>query len=476
MRPILRDIRTNGAITALTLEQPSFRPPSIFAISRVEQPSCHELAGDISVLKGDLMVGRKLVAFLGFTVLMFAVRVESTFGQAATSLAQLNGTILDASGGAVAKANVTLREVETNRTYSATSSDSGYYVIPNLAPGQYELKVTFTGFTPYTQTGIVLRVGQTATIGVTLGVKSGEEQLVVTTEAQQIEPTKTEISQVIETQQIGSLPISGRLFTDFALLTPGVATSRTSLGTTFTDFETTQISFAGMRSFSNEITVDGADFVNASSGVQRATPPQESVQEFRVVNNSFGSEYGRAVGGIVNIVTKGGTNDLHGSIYDYLQSSATDARSLLQPAPLPHELRQNQFGGTLGGPIRKDKTFFFMNYEARRRAESPIYTPDFVDIHNDTHNLKMINEAKALLGLAPEGCNAGLSSCTGRDIGYLNGFLKTGDDDSGFVRLDHAIGDHNRLAVRYAVQDVRALGELVGQTLDGGGIGPPSGV
>ncbi len=421
------------------------------------------------------MVGRKLLAFLGLILLVFAVRVESTFGQAASNLAQLNGTILDASGGAVAKANVTLRDVETNRTYTATSSDSGSYVIPNLPPGQYELKVTFTGFTPYTQTGIVLRVGQTATIGVTLGVKSGEEQLVVTTEAQQIEPTKTEISQVIETQQIASLPISGRLFTDFALLTPGVATSRTSLGTTFTDFETTQISFAGMRSFSNEITVDGADFVNASSGVQRATPPQESVQEFRVVNNSFGSEYGRAVGGIVNIVTKGGTNNLHGSIYDYLQNSAADARSLLQPAPLPHELRQNQFGGTLGGPIRKDKTFFFMNYEARRRAESPIYPPDFVDIHNGNHNLKMINEAKALLGLAPEGCNAGLSSCTGSDIGYLNGFLKTGDDDSGFVRLDHAIGDHNRLAVRYAVQDVRALGELVGQTLDGGGIGTPSG-
>ena len=125
-----------------------------------------------------------------------------------------------------------------------------------------------------------------------------------------------------------------------------MATSRTSLGTTFTDFETTQISFGGMRSFSNEITVDGADFVSMHSGVQRVTPPQESVQEFRVVNNSFGSEYGRAVGGIVNIVTKGGTNNLHGSVYDYFQNSATDSRALLQPAPLPYELRQN--------PIRRD--------------------------------------------------------------------------------------------------------------------------
>src|SRR5271165_7232585 len=158
-------------------------------------------------------------------------------------------------------------------------------------------------------------------------VQSSGTRVVVTAEAQVIEPTRTEVSQVIETQQIQALPISGRLFTDFALLTPAVATSRTSLGTTFTEFEVTQISFGGQRSFSNEITVDGADFVNSVSGVQRATPPQESVQEFRVVNNSFGAEYGRALGGIVNIVTKSGTNDMHGSIYDFLQNNATDARS-----------------------------------------------------------------------------------------------------------------------------------------------------
>ena len=214
---------------------------------------------------------------------------------------------------------------------------------------------------------------------VSLKVASGEQSVLVTTETPVIETTKTEISQVVQPQQIGILPISGRLFTDFALLTPGVATSRTSLGTTFTDFETTQISFGGMRSFSNEIMVDGADFVSMHTGVQRVTPPQESVQEFRVVNNSFGSEYGRAAGGIVNIVTKGGTNTLHGSVYEYFQNSATDARGLLQPAPLPHELRQNSFGGTLGGPIRKDKTFFFMNYEGKRRAESPTYPPDLIN-------------------------------------------------------------------------------------------------
>src|SRR5271170_1380273 len=305
-------------------------------------------------------------------VAIFIAGASSAFAQAT---AQLNGTVTDPSGGVVGKAAITLRDVGTNITYTAAANDNGFYAVPNLSPGTYELKVSAPGFANYTQTGIVLTVGQSGTINVALQVATQGEKVVVTTEVPTIEPTKTEISQVVNTQQIASLPISGRLFTDFALLTPGVATSRTSLGTTFTEFETTQISFGGMRSFSNEVTVDGADFVNELSGVQRATPPQEAVQEFRVVNNSFGAEYGRALGGIVNVVTKSGTNDLHGSVYDYLQNNATDARSLLQPAPLPDFLRQNQFGGTLGGPVRKDKTFFFINYEGKRRGESPTYAP-----------------------------------------------------------------------------------------------------
>jgi outer membrane receptor protein involved in Fe transport len=385
------------------------------------------------------------------------------------TVAQLNGTVIDESGGSVAGASVSLREVDTNSLYTAVTNDTGFYAVPNLPPGRYELKISFKGFANYTQTGIVLTVGQSATINVSLKVAARGEQIVVSTETPEIEPTKTEISQVIDTQQIASLPISSRVFTDFALLTPGVASSRTSLGTTFTEFEVTQISFGGQRSFSNEITVDGADFVNSVSGVQRATPPQDSVQEFRVVNNSFGAEYGRALGGIVNIVTKSGGNDLHGSVYDYFQNSATDARSLLQPAPLPHELRQNQFGATLGGPVKKDKAFFFVNYEGQRSAQSPTYAPDLAN------NIDTIDLAKSYLGLSPEGCFKPLAACTGTPQGYLNGYLKTANHDFGFARFDDQISTNNRLAIRYLVEDVRNTGELVGQTLDGGGIGTPSG-
>jgi len=392
------------------------------------------------------------LALIVLTILV-APLTQFAFGQATISFAQLNGTVTDPSGQAIVKAAISLRSMDTNQTYSTTTSTAGYYLVPNLPPGKYELTVSAGGFGKYTQTGIMLSVGQTASVNVGMKVASVSESVTVTTEAPPVETTRTEISQVINTQQIQSLPVSGRLFTDFALLTPGVATGRTSLGTTFTEFEITQISFGGMRSFSNIITVDGADFINSNTGVQRATPPQESVQEFRVVNNSFGSEYGRALGGIVNVVTKSGTNDLHGSLYEYLQNSATDARSLLQPAGTPFILRQNQFGGTLGGPIVKNRTFFFMNYEGVRRGEDPPLPPDF------RQNFAAINAAKTYLGIPVEPFDS----------------LKTKDNDYGFGRIDHQISNNNRLSVRYNVEDARDLNQLVGNTEDGGGIGTPSG-
>jgi outer membrane receptor protein involved in Fe transport len=395
---------------------------------------------------------RLLFTVLGISLLVVSLSVQS-LAQATISYAQLNGTVLDPSGKAIVKAEVSVRSTDTNQSYTTTTNVTGFYAIPLLPPGRYELTVASTGFAKYTQTGIVLSVGQTATNDITLKVAATGEVVTVTTEAPPIETTRTEISQVIDTQQIQSLPISNRRFTDFALLTPGVASSRTSFGTTFTEFEATQLSFGGMRSFSNIITVDGADFVNTVSGVQRATPPQESVQEFRVVNNSFGTEYGRALGGIVNVVTKSGTNDLHGSVYDYLQNSAANSRSLLQLPGTAFALRQNQFGGTLGGPIVKDRTFFFMNYEGLRRAEAPTLPLDLL------LNIQELNLAKANIGInVPENL----------------GILKTNDNDYGFARLDHQINNNNRFAVRYNVEDARDLNTLVGQTEDGGGIGTPS--
>jgi len=397
---------------------------------------------------------RVLVSALTIILLTAGVLVvvNSAFAQAVITVAQLNGTVRDSTGSVVANATVSLRNLDTNRTYMSTSDASGYYIVPNLPPGSYELNVSYTGFEPYVQPGVQLRVGQTATLDVTLAVQGRRELVDVTAETPAIEPTRTELSNVIETKQIQSLPISGRLFTDFALLTPGVTTGRTSVGSTITEFEVSRVSFAGMRDLSNQVTVDGADNINTATGSQRSAPPQEAVQEFRVVNNSFGAEYGRALGGIVNIVTKSGGNNFHGSVYDYFQNNALNSRSLLQPEPQPNALRQNQFGATLGGPITKDKTFFFMNYEGQRRGESPTYPTVLLN------NIGLINAAKAALGIAQENLN----------------ILKTKDNDYGFARLDHQLNTRHQLSVRYNIENARNLNQLVGATLDGGGIGAPS--
>ncbi len=385
-------------------------------------------------------------------LLMLLGSSEWVLAQATSGYAQLNGAVQDAAGAAVAKARISLRNPATNQQSDALANEAGYFIVPNLSPGSYELTVESDGFTKYVQTGILLTVGQTATVTVTLKV-TVEESVTVMDETPVIESSRTEISHVVETRQIASLPVSGRLFTDFALLTPGVATGRTSLGSTFTEFEVTQISFGGMRSFSNAITVDGADFVNAATGVQRATPPQESVQEFRVVNNSFGAEYGRAIGGIVNVVTKSGTNDWHGAGFNFLQNNVLNARSLLQPGETANTLRQNQFGFALGGPIKKDNSFIFANYEGLRRAESPILPPSLLN------NLVTINRAKTYLGIPEENLSV----------------LKIKNHDYGFARIDHKLSSNHHFASRFLIENARDPNQLVGNTVDGGGIGTPSG-
>lgn len=184
-----------------------------------------------------------------FWTALFAVAAvfasTSAFPQASLSTAQLNGTVVDTSGRAVAKAQITVRAVETNQSSSSSTNEAGYYVLPSLPPGRYDVTISAPGFAKYQQLGVGLTVGQVATLNITLKVASVGEVITVTTEVPPVETTRTEISQVIDTQQIADLPTVNRRFTDFALLTPGVATSRTGLGSTFTEFEVTQISLAG---------------------------------------------------------------------------------------------------------------------------------------------------------------------------------------------------------------------------------------
>src|SRR5437868_6206095 len=254
---------------------------------------------------------------------------------------------------------------------------------------------------------VSLSVGQIASVPISMGV-SVKEELRVEETVQGIDPEKAEVSQVIDTPQISDLPVSGRDFIDFVLLTPSVNVGRsTAVGAQSPFTETVlKLSFGGVReSHSSFFALDGTDYTTSISGVQRLSPSQDWVQEFRVVDSPYTGDNGRNLGSVVNTVTKSGSNTLHGSAYEFFRNNNLDANNLLS-APGFNTLRFNQFGGTLGGPIRKDKNFFFLGYEGQRRAESPLYS-SFILHCIDTPGClgpgsPSINQVKQLIGLQPE--------------------------------------------------------------------------
>ena len=379
-----------------------------------------------------------LQLFLAALVLGFAVAYPlASFSQAVN--ATLTGRVVDASGGSVAKANVSVSSTATGLSRSVQCSDTGEYVIPALPAGDYKVIVDFAGFRKQTKT-ITLQVGQAAELDFSLLPGEVTEKVEVEATSELAEPTRTQVSTVITERQILNLPVNGREFIDFALLSPSVAIGNTTSGSTDVIVEpVTKLSFAGQNIHYNFIAVDGADDISTASGIQRGTPPQESVQEFRVINTDYSAEFGRATAGIVNIITRSGTNEWHGTLYEYFRNNKLDAINLLQ-AKGAHILRQNQFGGAIGGPIKKDNTFLYANYEIQRRAESHFYNSVVLA------NINFINQVKtSAYGLPAE---ANLSSV-----------LATSDTDNGFVRMDRRFGEKHNLYVRYFINDGRLLNQ-----------------
>src|SRR5215813_1851727 len=346
--------------------------------------------------------------------------------------ATLQGRVTDKSGAVVAKATITATNADTGLSRSAASDASGEYSIASLPVGNYRVEVKAGTFQAQTRS-ILLTVGESATLDFSLLPGQVEQQLTVTAEAPLIETTRTSTDTVIEQNQIKNLPVNGRQFIDFALLAPGVIIGDTMSGSTDVIIEpVTKLSFAGQNIHYNFIAIDGADNISTASGVQKTTPSTDAVREFRVVNNTYSVEAGRAVGGIVNIITKSGTNDLHGSLYEYLRNDAVDARSELA-APGLNKLRQNQFGFTLGGPISKNRTFYFGNYEGQRRSENPYYNSVILA------NLAQINTFKTGFGLPTEQLNVNRKS----------------DYDNFLLKLDHSFTDREYVFLRYFFNDGR---------------------
>jgi Carboxypeptidase regulatory-like domain len=302
----------------------------------------------------------------------FAIRIPSLIlliligatHLAAQELATLNVTVTDQSGGVIPHSRVTLQSLETGAQRTEVSSAAGVAVIPGLAAGNYEVTVTAARFSDF-KSVIVLTVGQTASFTAVLGVAGVKQQVEVRESVQGVDSAKSEVSQVIDPQQISDLPIAGRDFIDFVLLTPTANVGRsTAVGSQSPFTETVlELSFGGLReTHSSFFGLDGVDYTTSISGVQRVSPSQDWVQEFRVVSSAYTADYGRNLGSVVNTITKSGGNDIHGSAYEYFRNDAMDATNLLA-APGFDTLRFNQFGADAGGPIRKNKNFYFVGYE-----------------------------------------------------------------------------------------------------------------
>ncbi|HEY6968471.1 MAG TPA: carboxypeptidase regulatory-like domain-containing protein [Candidatus Angelobacter sp.] len=372
----------------------------------------------------------KVFSSFSGAALFLALLVSTASAQTITGF--LEGKISDKSGAVIPAAKITVVNAQTGLSRSTVSNGAGDYRLTLLPVGNYKVTAEAPSFRPQSAT-VQLTIDQTTTVDFSLEPSAVKEEVNVTAEAPLVEPTRTSTDSVIGQQQIQNLPVNGRQFIDFALLAPGVIVGDTTSGSTDVIIEpVTKLSFAGQNIHYNFIAIDGADNISTASGVQKTTPSEEAVREFLVINNTYSVEAGRAVGGIVNIVTKSGTNEVHGSVYEYFRNDAMDAKSILA-APGLNKLRQNQFGFTLGGPLKKDRTFFFGNYEGQRRSENPFYNSIILG------NLAAINTFKTGFGLAPEQLNVN----------------RVSDYDNFVLKLDHSFTKNEYGFLRYFFNDGR---------------------
>jgi len=294
-------------------------------------------------------------------------------GQSQSNAADLQGFVKDATGAVVPNATVTARNPATNASRTATTNEEGRYQIVNLTPGDYEITVEAPNFKKAVLTKVTLTVGQRADVDVSLEPGQITESVTISDATSEIvETSKTAIATTIDQQRIDNLPINERNYLAFALTTSTVGRDN---GRPIGPAPTTGLNFGGQRGRSNLVQVDGADNTDNSVNASRSTVSQEAVQEFQVVTNSFAPEFGRSSGGVVNVVTKSGGNDLRGNMFGFLRHRSFQARNAFAPIADPPFTRA-QYGFTIGGPFDKNRTFFFFAFEQRRRNESGFFTSD----------------------------------------------------------------------------------------------------
>jgi hypothetical protein len=361
-------------------------------------------------LKSRLSGSFQLVSLLAVLLLS----ANAALGQSQANAADLQGTVKDSTGAVVPNANVTARNPATNVSRSATSNDEGFYRLVALPPGDYEVTVEAPNFKKAVLTKVTITIGQAADVDVVLEPGQITESVTISDATSEIvETSKTAVATTIDQQRINNLPINERNYLSFALTTSTVGRDN---GRPIGPAPTTGLNFGGQRGRSNLVQVDGADNTDNSVNASRSTVSQEAVQEFQVVTNSFAPEFGRSAGGVVNVVTKSGTNELHGNVFGFLRHRSFQARNAFAPIEDPPFTR-TQYGFTIGGPFDRDRTFFFFAFEQRRRNESGFFTSDVAS---------GLTGSVALPPLAPGFPAQTLRNLRPEQVNYINSLLAQG--------------------------------------------------
>src|SRR5882762_5427238 len=354
---------------------------------------------------GSPMPSRRIST--GYAVCLAAVLIlvilSSAPSSAQVSGATLSGTITDSSGGVVPDSRVVITNVATGVITNVTTNSDGFYTAANLLPGEYNVTISAKGYTTQERTGISLTVGAQQVFDLTLRVGSASTETVqVQAETPAVQLSSSDISAVVNATTVRELPLNGRSWTDLATLQPGVNRIQTQ-----PDFS--QGTDRGNRGFGQQLTISGArpqqnnyrldgvslnDYANGAPGsVLGGSLGVDAIQEFSVLTSNYSAEYGKTSGGVVNAVTRSGTNQIHGSAYEFLRNSALDSKNYFDVGKIP-PFKRNQFGGAVGGPIVKDHTFFFADYEGIRQSLG-ISTLTTVPSQNARNGLLCSNPAGA---------------------------------------------------------------------------------
>ena len=379
----------------------------------------------------------RLVGSIIVSALCVVASAPIVTAQETINYASISGRVTDPQGAVVPAAQVTARQTETNVTAETVTDEEGRFRFPYLRVGRYEIKVRLQGFADATRS-LTLTVGSAFELPVSLTVGALDASVTVTGETTVLEAARSQIAGTVSQTEVRDLPMNGRNFLDLALLVPGV--SPTNVASTQLFAETSAVAGPGLsvgsqRNFSNNFIVDGLSANDDAAGLSGIPYGVDAVDQFQVVTSGGQAELGRALGGYVNVVTKSGTNVLHGDVYNYLRDDSLNARNALSGTTLP--MNQNQFGVSLGGPIRRDRTFYFSNFEQRKLDQSGFTT---ISSDNPDH-VGAINARLASVGYPGSPVTTGV---------YPNPV-----DSSNFLgKIEHAFGNTDQFSVRYSLYKV----------------------